>query len=123
MGDTVLVEVADKLRQIFSEFDRIGRIGGDEFAVLLNVPENMNLSNNNLVEIKAKAINNSLRNTYSDGDKRVNVSASIGISRYDENNRDYGSLYKSADEILYYSKKHGKDQYNICDSTDGMKGE
>lgn len=123
MGDTVLVEVADKLRQIFSEFDRIGRIGGDEFAVLLNVPENMNLANNNLVEIKAKAINNSLRNTYSDGDKRVNVSASIGISRYDENNRDYGSLYKSADEILYYSKKHGKDQYNICDSTDGMKGE
>ena len=121
MGDNVLVEVADKLRQIFSEYDCIGRIGGDEFAVLLNVPEGMNLEKNNLVEVKAKALNNSLRATYSNGDIRVNVSASIGIARYDENSKDYSRLYKHADEILYYSKRRGKDQYNFYEAIDNMK--
>ncbi|MCR5420801.1 MAG: diguanylate cyclase [Lachnospiraceae bacterium] len=113
MGDNVLIEVSDKLRQIFSEYDRIGRIGGDEFAVLLNVPEGMNLETNNLVEIKAKALNNSLRTTYTSEDKRVTVSASIGIAKYDENSSDYSRLYKHADEVLYYSKRNGKNQYNI----------
>nr|MCR5235032.1 GGDEF domain-containing protein [Lachnospiraceae bacterium] len=117
----VLVEVADKLRQIFSEYDCIGRIGGDEFAVLLNVPEGMNLETNNLVEVKARALNNSLRTTYSDGDIRVNVSASIGIAKYDENSKDYNRLYKHADEILYYSKRRGKDQYNFYEKIDELK--
>ncbi|MCR5107501.1 MAG: diguanylate cyclase [Lachnospiraceae bacterium] len=112
-GDTVLVEVAGKLSRIFSEFDLIGRIGGDEFAVFLIVPENMSNNASHLVEVKAKAICNTIRHTYTNGEVNVTVSASVGVARYDLDGKNYEELYKHADQALYLSKRNGKNQYHF----------
>ncbi|MCR4740729.1 MAG: diguanylate cyclase [Lachnospiraceae bacterium] len=111
-GDNVLVDVASKLSRIFSEFDYVGRIGGDEFAVLLVMPENMS-SSTNLVEVKANAILNSVRHTYTDGNLRISISSSIGISRYEEGKDTYADMYKKADKALYHCKRNGKDRYTF----------
>ncbi|MCR4924306.1 MAG: diguanylate cyclase [Lachnospiraceae bacterium] len=114
-GDNVLTDVSGKLSRVFSEFDYIGRIGGDEFAVLLVIPENMSNNASNLVEVKAKAICDAIRNTYTDGLVRIEVSASVGISMYKRDGYSYQELYKHADQALYMSKKNGKNQYNFYD--------
>jgi len=42
------------------------------------------------------------------------VSLSIGIAVCPENGKDYDSLFRSADEALYYVKEHGRAAYRIC---------
>ncbi|MCR5733686.1 MAG: diguanylate cyclase [Lachnospiraceae bacterium] len=110
-GDNVLVDVASKLSRIFSEYDYVGRIGGDEFAVLLVMPENMSNASN-LAEVKANAILNSVRHTYTDGTIRISISSSIGISKYEKDDT-YENMYKKADKALYHCKRSGKDQFTF----------
>lgn len=112
-GDEVLCQVAASLKLVFTEYDYIGRIGGDEFAVMLNIPKGMNSNAQSLIKSKAKALNENLRHTYSNGDISVQVTASIGIAIYGVSGKNYQELYKAADQALYLSKNSGKDQFNI----------
>lgn len=112
-GDEVLCQVAASLKLVFTEFDYIGRIGGDEFAVMLNIPKGMQSNARALIESKAKALNENLRHTYSNDDISVQVTASIGIAIYGQCGNNYQELYKAADQALYLSKNSGKDQFNI----------
>lgn len=112
-GDEVLCQVAASLKLVFTEYDYIGRIGGDEFAVMLNIPKGMDSNAQSLIKSKAKALNENLRHTYSNGEISVQVTASIGIAVYGVSGKDYQELYKAADQALYLSKNSGKDQYNI----------
>lgn len=112
-GDEVLCQVAASLKLVFTEFDYMGRIGGDEFAVMLNIPKGMRSNARALIESKAKALNENLRHTYSNDSISVQVTASIGIAIYGQCGNNYQELYKAADQALYLSKNSGKDQFNI----------
>lgn len=112
-GDEVLCQVAASLKLVFTEYDYIGRIGGDEFAVMLNIPPGMSSNSDALIKSKAKALNENLRHTYSNDDISVQVTASIGIAVYGVCGKSYQELYKAADQALYLSKNSGKDQFNI----------
>ncbi len=107
-GDIVLRDIAQKLHANFRGDDIVGRIGGDEFLVLAK-----NLSSEDLIKEKAKAISEAFKTSYSGEKKDYKISGSIGVALYPKDGETYESLYKCADKALYSSKIAGKDRYTI----------
>ncbi len=101
-GDQVLIEVAARLRQAVRLEDTVARIGGDEFAILLDagvVSE--------AVDAVSDRILTSLTEPVRVGDEAVTVGASIGAAVAD-GGVEPGTLLREADAQMYLVKRHGK---------------
>ena len=114
-GDKVLVEFAAGLRKVFRTNDCIGRFGGDEFVAIID-----NLPNLDVVRRKAEQIRNLAFNLTVDGKTRF-VTASIGIAIAPFEGRDYDTLFKAADEAVYWVKNNGKNGH-YCKYLDEVVG-
>ncbi len=114
VGDHVIVDVAQKLCTVFSEYDYVGRIGGDEFTAFLKLSGEGIQIGQKIIEAKAKAACTIINEIYSDGRNDVNITASIGVAVYPKDGKKFNELYKNADRALYQSKNGGKNQYTIC---------
>jgi PAS domain S-box/diguanylate cyclase (GGDEF) domain len=110
-GDTVLAEIGGKLKKLFRTSDVVGRVGGDEFMVLLK-----SIGDLSLVAEKADAIHRSLQQTFENGPKQYSISGSIGIAIYPKDGRTYADLYKRADAALYEAKRCGRSRFVVFDS-------
>ena len=99
------MEFASGLRKVFRTNDCIGRFGGDEFVAIID-----NLPNLDVVRRKAEQIKNLAFNLTVEGKSRF-VTASIGIAIAPFEGRDYDTLFRSADEAVYWVKNHGKNGY------------
>ena len=101
-GDRLLVDLVSAVKACFRNTDLIGRIGGDEFFVLMkHCPARY------IAEYKASALMSAISNVCS-AYKKYDVSASVGISIYPADGTSLSELYKNADDALYYAKQHGK---------------
>jgi diguanylate cyclase (GGDEF)-like protein/PAS domain S-box-containing protein len=102
IGDLLLQEVARRLRHCVRESDTVGRIGGDEFLVLLNGidPPEQALA-------VAEKIRAALDQPFELAGQQVRVSPSIGVAFYPGPGRDYKQLIRYADEAMYDAKKKG----------------
>ena len=107
-GDRVLKKVANALQTSFRAEDYVCRIGGDEFAVIL---QHTDRTMRAVIERKIESIRATLRDT-SDGLPRVTLS--IGVAFCDEQNRTE-DLYKDADAAQYSIKNGGKNGYAFFD--------
>ncbi|MEG1585093.1 MAG: GGDEF domain-containing protein, partial [Anaerovorax sp.] len=103
-GDEILAECGQTLRKIFRKNDIVGRVGGDEFMVLLKDYGDRSLIMTKMDDVIKNMCQEHLQE---DTGKRVRTTASIGIALYDEDGRNFDELYKSADIALYVSKKNG----------------
>lgn len=106
MGDTVLREVAKTVSLQLREVDIMGRMGGEEFGILL--PETL-LDDGKIV---AGRISDALRrmNMTTDSGIRLVITVSMGLTeaRYEEDiNMD--SIIARADKALYRAKENGRD--------------
>lgn len=113
-GDEVLSKIGSLLRGTFSNEDFCGRIGGDEFGVLLNTtpPEGMDYVE--FVRMKCESVCEGFRRHYTGDDGTYKISASLGCALFPQHGDDFETLYKAADEALYASKHRGKDDYTIA---------
>lgn len=107
-GDAVLSEVSRKATAIFRENDMLGRIGGDEFGILMKY-----IPNSQLAIDKANELCHSVHETYTTAGQKYTVSISVGIAIFSEDGKTYDELYSSADKALYHSKKAGKNAVTI----------
>lgn len=107
-ADTVLTNIAEQLKKIFNHSDIIGRIGGDKFLVFIT-----NESNEKYIIQKAKEICSICLNTYTGENKEINISCSIGLTRYPQDGMNYLELFKNADLALYQAKKMGKNNFQF----------
>ncbi|MFI3176751.1 MAG: GGDEF domain-containing protein [Eubacteriales bacterium] len=107
-GDIVLKEVSDKLRRIFRSADYIGRIGGDEFVVLMR-----SVHEQTIIERKVKEIIESLDITYKKSSLSYRITASVGVALIPDHGKEYTEIYQNADTALYRSKNLGKNNYSI----------
>ena len=110
VGDAVLAEFAETLRSCFRSTDLVGRIGGDEFFVLME-----RTSDRNAIEEKARQVLDALRKVEYGG---IRISASIGISIRLKREDTLNSLYEQADQALYYAKRNGRNRAIFADEID-----
>lgn len=111
-GDAVLSRSATNLKELFRDIDILGRIGGDEFVVLIK-----NIGSAKVAINKAREICQKLFDSYSKEEKVHTISTSIGVALYPTHGKDYTSLYKNSDTALYISKEMGRNRYTTYNSS------
>jgi diguanylate cyclase (GGDEF)-like protein/PAS domain S-box-containing protein len=94
-GDEFLKKVADLFKHIIRDSDSVARIGGDEFAILLESIQS---------EKEAFAICERINAAFNDK-SMLGVTASIGISIYPRHGEDASLLLRCADHAMYKAKK------------------
>ncbi len=107
-GDRLLVAVADRLTRTLRDADTIGRMGGDEFVVLIDGAD-LSVA----PELVAERLLNVMRQPFElDGAAMpIIINTSIGIAIGDRETS--GELLRDADVALYESKAAGKNRYEI----------
>ena len=107
-GDELLVKMAKLLLLNTRKSDTVGRLGGDEFLVLVDNVE----SEEGLMRIAEKIIA-SMNEPMNIKDNSLHVTTSIGISMFPEHGADFNELIKNADIALYEAKDSGRNNYKI----------
>lgn len=108
-GDRILAEIGRIIKNCCRAADVAGRIGGDEFLIFMRHIEDPE----NACRL-AERLQGNVGRAFVDDRMKRHVSLSIGIAVCPENGKDYDSLFRSADEALYYVKEHGRAAYRIC---------
>jgi diguanylate cyclase (GGDEF)-like protein len=107
VGDLLLRKVADRLRALSREGDTVGRMGGDEFMIVID-------SHANLADTSARAgrLVEQLGAPYALGENDCHIKVSIGISVFPADGSDSQALLKAADVAMYRAKSTGGDRYS-----------
>ncbi len=105
-GDQVLVDVAQMLQKRFRSSDIIGRMGGDEFVLLLR-----NMSSDQYTQTLIRELCAMLHQTYTEDGRAVTLSASIGVACAPEDGHTFSELYEKSDIALYQVKRQKKNGY------------
>lgn len=115
-GDKVLSIAASRIKACVKEHDLVGRLGGEEFAVLLNG------CNDRQAREVAERICRTVRNepivTY--GDLKIPVTVSVGVTTKETPADDLEALLHVADRALYQAKATGRDRFVVRSSTLGL---
>jgi diguanylate cyclase (GGDEF)-like protein/PAS domain S-box-containing protein len=102
-GDALLRAVAERLQNTLRREDTLARLGGDEYVLLWDglkgAPE---------AALVAQRIQGILQRPFVIEGRTLNVTASIGISIYPEDGRDFNELLKNADTAMYDAKDGGR---------------
>jgi diguanylate cyclase (GGDEF)-like protein len=112
IGDQILQQVAKRLQSCVRAMDTVGRIGGDEFVVLM--PE---LSDSESVLMLAEKLRQALFHPFLANGQELSVSASIGVAVYPEDGDDALALMKNADDAMYRAKADGRDRVHLSGTT------
>lgn len=104
VGDVLLQQAAERMKAALRASDTVGRIGGDEFVVLLPAVERMEDA-----LVVAEKLLAALREPFIIEGRSVEVSCSIGIALHPEDGRDEIELSKNADTAMYWAKSDGGD--------------
>ncbi|OEZ97818.1 EAL domain-containing protein [Duganella sp. HH101] len=108
LGDELLRQFSNRLVQCVRIRDTVGRMGGDEFALILT----MTRDQQDAVHV-ANEVREALRLPFDlDGHQAV-LSASIGIAMYPEDATDPHTLVKYADTAMERAKQAGRDGYRF----------
>ncbi|MEA3066649.1 MAG: hypothetical protein QOK41_56 [Sphingomonadales bacterium] len=107
-GDTLLRLVALRLSEVVGELGQVGRLGGDEFEVILP-----SISSTAELSKLAQAIIDSLSRPYYINRTNVSIGASVGIVTSDYDDRTPDDLMRDADLALYAAKGAGKGTFRF----------
>ncbi len=113
IGDQFLIQVAKRLKQMFRSDDTIGRIGGDEFIVLLNNLSGSHREARDQVTRAVLKLMDSLKPPIEIGPHLLHLSCSIGITLFNDNNKTSDQILKEADTAMYVAKKEGKNNFSF----------
>ena len=114
-GDSVLNQIGATLRNLFRAWDVIGRIGGDEFLVLLK-----DVPNIEVVKDRCGLLVETFRKYFHDLMPELNVSMSVGCVMIPEYGKTWAEVYQHADIALYAAKYKGKCQYSVYSPGDAL---
>ncbi|MFT5665351.1 MAG: diguanylate cyclase (GGDEF)-like protein, partial [Gammaproteobacteria bacterium] len=111
VGDELLIEVSQRMREALRGGDTLARIGGDEFIAVIVDLEKIEDSKPILERLlKAAAEPATL------GDVVLQVSASVGVTLYPQDGVDADQLTRHADQAMYIAKQTGKNRYHLFDT-------
>lgn len=108
VGDKLLIEVANRLRQQTRLEDTVARLGGDEFAILIeDVPAPRAASS-----VAEHILDAMSAPVVIDGYNLI-VTPSIGIAMHPDNGKDMNTLIRKADTAMYFAKSQGRNNYQF----------
>lgn len=108
VGDEYLSVIAHGLEQVLRASDLVGRLGGDEFGVLL--PETASAA---AAEVARKLLHRLSESTLQCADQKVAISVSIGIASFPEHGPELGALMGFADAAMYEAKMAGGNSWRL----------
>lgn len=108
VGDRLLREVAARMMACVRHEDLIGRIGGDEFVIVLPY-----LGKGYTASTVAKHVIDALSKPFEIDELSLSISASVGISLYPMQGTDVDTLLHRADLAMYHAKASGHGNYQI----------
>jgi len=106
IGDLLLQEVAERLKQNIRASDTVARLGGDEFVIIL--PD---IHRARDVSKVARKVLESLNRAIVIDDNELYTTPSIGISLYPTDGQNVEGLMQSADTAMYTVKEAGKNNF------------
>ncbi len=107
-GDVLLSDLAVRLRECMREGDTLGRMGGDEFVVLIEGYK----EDTQLLEVARKVLE-TVAQPFLLREGSYHVTASIGIAAYPQDGHDAPELLKNADIAMYRAKEQGKNNFQF----------
>ena len=110
-GDRLLKGMAERLRAVLREGDTLGRVGGDEFILILNDQANEEAVFRTMQRVTAKVAEPIVID-----DKELYVTCSAGISLFPQDGRDVDTLLRNADAAMYRAKEHGRANFQFYTS-------
>jgi diguanylate cyclase (GGDEF)-like protein/PAS domain S-box-containing protein len=110
-GDALLRAVAERLGATLRRDDTLARLGGDEFVLLWNGMK----SSQDAATLAQRTLGILARPFTIEG-RSLSVTASIGISVYPDDGRDFGELLKNADTAANHAKETGRDSFRFFSS-------
>jgi diguanylate cyclase (GGDEF)-like protein len=105
-GDSVLVQVTERLKDCIRDRDAIARTGGDEFNIVLSDIRRMEDITSVILKIME-----SFKKPYIIGSREVNVSVSIGISVFPDDSEELETIFRYADIALFHAKDRGRNTF------------
>ncbi|MBT3996300.1 MAG: diguanylate cyclase [Chloroflexi bacterium] len=99
-GDRILQETAELLRKNLRTSDVIGRLGGDEFGLILID------ANKSAAAIKIQQIANELKRTVVPSGSATGIDVSIGLAEFPTDAHQVASVLAHADSAMYRAKLH-----------------
>lgn len=106
-GDSLLREIAARLKTSVRENGFVARLAGDEFIISLPQAQNketVEIAESILVQLNKPVLINNMP---------IIVTSSIGVARFPEHGSNVESLIKYADHAMYSAKKLGKNNYQF----------
>lgn len=108
IGDLLLIEAAQRLKECTRSSDIVARLGGDEFALLL--PDIDTISD---IEKIASKVLQQLSAPFELEGHETFVSGSMGITFFPDDGNDRKELLRNADSAMYKAKEHGRNCYQF----------
>jgi diguanylate cyclase (GGDEF)-like protein len=109
-GDTVLRTFADTLRKLTRTSDICGRLGGDEFLIVIShvSSDNIELAINRFRELFCSL-------SFPFAGQSVSITATFGVAGSESGNlKDFDALVRKADEMLYEAKRAGRNCVRVA---------
>lgn len=110
VGDKVLISIANTVKNSVRDIDIVGRIGGEEFTVLL-LDTDLNAAKNVAEKIR---INIQAQGVTLDDGTEVSFTVSLGISTFREEVGSFEEMLKRADGALYEAKNNGRNRWECA---------
>jgi diguanylate cyclase (GGDEF)-like protein/PAS domain S-box-containing protein len=108
VGDKLLIGVADRIKNNADDSYFFARMGGDEFAILIQGYESVEELTAKSASLLAQVVQ-----PYYIGGASYFVSASIGAACYPKDSGDVDDLIKYADSAMYSAKQKGRNNYQL----------
>ncbi len=111
VGDLMLKEAAARMTACLRASDVVGRLGGDEFIVLLPGVESAETA-----RLAGDKLRTAMEEPFLLGGHSLGISASIGLALFPRDGEDETSLTRHADEAMYRSKAEGRNRVTVYGS-------
>nr|WP_274620464.1 EAL domain-containing protein [Colwellia maritima] len=110
VGDELLIALSVRMKKALREGDTLARFGGDELVAVLTDLDNIEDFEPVLSRLLLAA-----SDPVTPGNIVINISASIGVTIYPQDNVDADQLMRHADQAMYVAKESGKNRYHLFD--------
>jgi len=115
VGDSLLRQIAKRLKSIVRESDSLARLGGDHFGILMQPVSNVRIATERVIT----EVLDSFDLPFTCDDKQLCVSLTLGIACFPEDGTNHEALLSNAESAMHRAKRNGL-PYQYFDPTNDV---